>query len=992
MRRFVSGSLVRAYRYSLPEMLGHYYRKHRAAVNVAVACVILLIAVGAYSYVSILHAWNREYAQRQIAESAREQEAQAREDAEKKTYLSDLRLVQAYLQEGDSTRADEVLWRMQESRRGWEWGYLLNRANAAAVRVDVGAGLVYGCLFSPNGRQIVTVSTSKPPQLWDADTGQEIMSFEGGPVSCMSCRFNSGGERFIVGAPEGNVIVWDTATGELVRKLHAGVSVYDVCIDRTGSRAFAGCVDGVVRVWDVDSGEVIGELAGESGAVWRIQLLPTEDRLAGECGSGLTRVWDLVTRAVLYTVPGRLGALSPKASLLATEDGKDIRLWNAETGAELCRLVGDGQEVYTVEFSQSGLQLVSTSLDNSVRLWDAVTGKRISDFRCNAPMNFACFVEEDRFVLGCDVRNHLTLWDSRGQFKLYSLSAGKPETLAASTKPSLAPDTRRLAFAAGNSEFQVWNLVAPTGMQILDVPQVVPGPAQGSIRDGASLSPRGDLLAMWCNTPGVTVHSIERGGSVARFQPPFPFLRSLGAKFSSDGELMAAILDGATVSVWELDDTSIVSTHAEHAGAVTSVDFSPDGERVVSGSWDTTARVWNARTGDTALVLDGHSDTICDVKYSPDGQAILTVSADKTAVLWSSETGQKLLSFAGHQSLVSSGAFSVDGRRVVTLGTEGIAHVWEAQSGTILASLQAGRAGASTIGGSQSVAFGWKDQFIETSSFESPTRIWDGVSYEPLIGLDIDEIICFLPDECSIIAVDRAGTIRREEAAPWRADKQAGFPGDTWEERYRNYRQAKSRAAIPSPPSETDIVIPIGTETLVAGLSALLSVIQDDTGDTRGAFESGLLITPGARTSAVADIALAQDDCITHANGHPLGSRSDVLSRLEDACKGLSSLGQTPSPNLAVRRRGRAVNIRYRVLPVQHVEVRVPLPRKVAISLLAQEISDLPGIRLQPEHALHCGWACLPIAIDWPREILEPCALGAWDVRCPVGWPAIRRL
>ncbi|KAJ1467516.1 WD40-repeat-containing domain protein, partial [Baffinella frigidus] len=54
-----------------------------------------------------------------------------------------------------------------------------------------------------------------------------------------------------------------------------------------------------------------------------------------------------------------------------------VKIWNAETGAEVCTLKGHTDKVRFVAFSRDGTRIVSGSYDHLLKIWDA--GSRAED-------------------------------------------------------------------------------------------------------------------------------------------------------------------------------------------------------------------------------------------------------------------------------------------------------------------------------------------------------------------------------------------------------------------------------------------------------------------------------------------------------------------------------------------------------------------------------------------------------------------------------------
>ncbi len=92
--------------------------------------------------------------------------------------------------------------------------------------------------------------------------------------------------------------------------------------------------------------------------------------------------------------------LSPDEKTLATcgNDGK-ISLFNAENGELYGLCLGHADEVHSMDFSSNGKFMVSSSEDNTIRLWDVLTFKCVKIIQ-NIPNAFAMKIYSDLLVMG----------------------------------------------------------------------------------------------------------------------------------------------------------------------------------------------------------------------------------------------------------------------------------------------------------------------------------------------------------------------------------------------------------------------------------------------------------------------------------------------------------------------------------------------------------------------------------------------------------------
>jgi len=690
-------------------------RRHKFGFAAATALIIVLAAgvlTSTWQAVEATRARNAESIQRIAAQNALAQAAalQHKAEAERQraeeqltrsewlVYAGKIMLAQSNFQTDDGGLARHYLDQCLPKMRDWEHRYLWTRINAKQTLVGH-AGQVRSVAVSPDGKRIVTGSWDQTAKVWDAETGQEVLTLQGHTAWVWSVAFSPDGKRIITGGGEwdrsgdllGEAMVWDAETGQLLFALqrHTG-AVFSVAFSRDGRRIVTGNRDGTVRVWEAETGQERCVLKTHSPPLHSVVFSPDGQRILTGGADG-AKVWDAEAGQQLLTLKagGVLSvAFSPDGQRILTgSSDKTARVWEAETGQEVLILTGHTTWVGSVAFSPDGRRIVTGAGDRGppgpgeVKVWDAEKGQELLSLKGHTNQVWSvAFSPDGRRVISGGADQTAKVWDAEKGQEVPTLK-GHGDFVSSI---AFSPDSRRIVTGSGDNTAKVWD--TETGKERFTIKIHADAPSNWTVAGvwSVTFSPDGQRIVTGCQDRIAKIWDAETGQELLALKGHTAAVRGLA--YSPDGE---RIVTGASewgrpgpgeAKVWD-GETGQELLALEHPGGVTSVAFSPDGRRVATGGWDQTAKVWDAETGQEVCTLRGHTSGVTGVAFSPDGGQIVTSSQDQTAKVWDADTGQQVFALRAHTGAVTGVAFSPDGQRIVTGGEDRTARVWDAETG-----------------------------------------------------------------------------------------------------------------------------------------------------------------------------------------------------------------------------------------------------------------------------------------------------------------------
>ena len=209
---------------------------------------------------------------------------------------------------------------------------------------------VWKVLFSPDGKELISVSSDKTIRTWDVASGEQIRFLRpprgpGHEGKLYAAALTPDGRTLAVGGyglqdAFGRIYLIDMFTGRIERVLkgHTASTLSLACAAHPDGRLLlaSGSHDKTARVWNMASGECLLELKGHMNSVYGVAFAPDASRLATASFDKTGRIWSVADGRCMHTLQGHANwvrdvAWSPDGKFLATgSDDKAIRIWGPD--------------------------------------------------------------------------------------------------------------------------------------------------------------------------------------------------------------------------------------------------------------------------------------------------------------------------------------------------------------------------------------------------------------------------------------------------------------------------------------------------------------------------------------------------------------------------------------------------------------------------------------------------------------------------------------
>ncbi|MCF6284900.1 MAG: serine/threonine protein kinase, partial [Candidatus Hydrogenedentes bacterium] len=319
--------------------------------------------------------------------------------------------------------------------------------------------------YYPDANIVLTACNDGNARVFSYPDGAllEVLNL-GDPVR--DCQLVEKGNKLVSTTYAGAGFVWEFPGGREVSRFagHRG-AVQRMVLASDGSRVITSSTDKTVRIWATEDSPIRKRLATTTGYATNLVSATESDYLAITTEKGEVIVLDTAKRDTVYQ--GSFPNIATKAGLGLSPDGKLLGLVvddflpliiSLPDGKVVARLEGHEGKVNSLQFSVDGTHVVSTSWDNTVRIWRVSDGTLITTLEGHTDVTlFATFSRDGAWVGSTSDDNSARIWAWENGTEHMKINHRGDVGYGI-----FSEDSQRFATASRDGTSQIWDIGSKT--------------------------------------------------------------------------------------------------------------------------------------------------------------------------------------------------------------------------------------------------------------------------------------------------------------------------------------------------------------------------------------------------------------------------------------------------------------------------------------------------------------------------------------------------
>ncbi|XP_067168191.1 apoptotic protease-activating factor 1 isoform X2 [Apteryx mantelli] len=570
-----------------------------------------------------------------------------------------------------------------------EWINKKSMKNLSRLVVRPHRDAVYHACFSQDRQRIASCGADKTLQVFKAESGERLLEISAHDDEILCCSFSADGTFVATCSADKKVKIWNSRTGQCMHVYEEHSEQVNCCQfnNRSGQYLLATCSnDTFIKLWDLNRNYCRNTMFGHVNSVNHCKFSPNDEYVASCSTDGTVKLWEVLSANELKTIeikdffktadeqPDDVEILvkccswsGNSATVLVVAKNK-LLLFDVKTSDLLKQIIVSHHS--TIQYCDfcPGDELVAVALSHcSVELWNIKSLSKVAD--CRGHMSWVHCVtfspDGSLFMTSSDDQT-IRIWETNKV-----------------CKSSDAVLKSELDVVFHNGEVMILAIYNQQHLQLINGNTdsiIMQTEAQESLICCCCLSEDLKFAAFGQENGTIKILQLSDGKVLKTLEAYRTSVQH--CQFTSDCQTLISSAHDSVIQVWswQLKECVFLRGHKEAVKDFRLLENS----KLLSWSFDGTVKVWNIITGKAEKDFACHGDTVLSCAVSPDGSKFSSASADKTAKIWSFESSSVLHELNGHEACVRCCTFSSNNKLLATGDDKGEIRIWYTLTGELL--------------------------------------------------------------------------------------------------------------------------------------------------------------------------------------------------------------------------------------------------------------------------------------------------------------------